>query len=121
MPQCSDAKLFQVLSREARQDPLVNLILAEDCLVLLKAQAPQPDHNVHDGAQSGVANHGPAPRGYLADKLHVTGLASLRVGALAAGWQRAARQCAGVAEQEAAVRRGQRVAAEAHRAEYAEG
>ena len=50
MPQCGDAKFFQVLSREARQDPLANLILAEGRLVLLKAQAPQPDHDVHDSA-----------------------------------------------------------------------
>jgi hypothetical protein len=52
MPQCGDAKLFQVLSREARQDPLVNLVLAEDRLILPEAQAPQPDHDVHDSAQT---------------------------------------------------------------------
>ena len=52
----ADAKLLQVLVREAREDRLVYLILAEGRLVLPEAQAPQPDHNVHDGAlQSGAA------------------------------------------------------------------
>src|SRR6516162_5184939 len=46
---CSDAKLLQDLVRQARQDRLVNLILAECRLILPEAQAPQPDHNVHDG------------------------------------------------------------------------
>ena len=54
MPQCGDAKFFQVLSREARQDLLGYLILAECRLVLPEAQAPQPDHNVHDGAHSAL-------------------------------------------------------------------
>jgi hypothetical protein len=41
---------LQVLRREAWQDLFANLILAECGLVLPKTQAPQPDHNVHDGA-----------------------------------------------------------------------
>ena len=57
MPKGRDAKLLQVLVRQARENRLVYVILAEDRLVLAEAQAPQPDHNVHDGApQSGVAH-----------------------------------------------------------------
>ena len=52
MPQSSYAKFFQVLGREARQDPFGNFILAEDRLVPFEAQAPQPDHHVHDGAHN---------------------------------------------------------------------
>jgi hypothetical protein len=33
-----------------RDDRLVNVVLAECCHILPKAQAPQPDHDVHDGA-----------------------------------------------------------------------
>ena len=56
VPECCDAKLLEVLVRQARENRLVYLILAECRLVLPEAQAPQPDHNVHDGApQSGVA------------------------------------------------------------------
>ena len=40
--------------RQAREDRLVNVVVAEYRLVLPKAQAPQPDHDVHDGAQSGL-------------------------------------------------------------------
>src|SRR5262249_32028954 len=47
---CSDAELLQDLVRQAREDRLVNLILAECRLILPEAQAPQPDHDVHDGA-----------------------------------------------------------------------
>ena len=36
---------FQVLSREDRQDPFVDLILAEDSLVFPKAMAPKPNHD----------------------------------------------------------------------------
>ena len=57
MPKGGDAKLLQVLVRQARKDRLVYFILAECRLVLPEAQAPQPDHNVHSGApQSGVAH-----------------------------------------------------------------
>ena len=41
---------FQVLSREARQDPFVDPILAEDSLVFPKAKAPKPNHDVHHRA-----------------------------------------------------------------------
>ena len=47
-----DADVFQVLRRKIRQDRFVYLVLAERCLILSKAQAPQPDHNVHDGAHN---------------------------------------------------------------------
>ena len=47
---CCDAKLLQSLVRQARENRLVYVILAEDRLVLPEAQAPQPDHDVHDGA-----------------------------------------------------------------------
>jgi hypothetical protein len=52
-----DAKLLEVLSRQARENRLVYVILAECRLILPEAQAPQPDHNVHDGAPKlGVAD-----------------------------------------------------------------
>ena len=68
MPERRDAKLFQVFRRQARKNRLVNLILAERSLILSKAKAPQPDHDVHDGAQAppwsisslgGPGGHGP--------------------------------------------------------------
>jgi hypothetical protein len=52
MPGCGDAKLLQVLVPQARENRLVFVILAEDRLVLAEAQAPQPDHDVHDGAHN---------------------------------------------------------------------
>ena len=52
MPKRGDAKLLQVLVRQARQNRLVYVILAEDRLVLSEAQAPQPDHNVHSDADN---------------------------------------------------------------------
>ena len=48
----TDAKLLQVLVRQARENRLVYLIFAECSLILPEAQAPQPDHNVHDGARN---------------------------------------------------------------------
>ena len=65
VPKRRDAKLLQVLVRQARENRLVYLILAECRLILPEAQAPQPDHNVHDGAPySGVAHiMVPAPKG----------------------------------------------------------
>ena len=50
MTQRRDAKLLEVLRRQVGQDRLVYLVFAEDRLVLPEAQAPQPDHNIHDGA-----------------------------------------------------------------------
>ena len=58
MAQRRDAKLLQVLGRQVREDRLVNVVIAECRLILPEAQAPQPDHNVHDGApQSGGGVH----------------------------------------------------------------
>jgi hypothetical protein len=50
MPKCGDAELLQLLVRQARKNRLVYLILAECSLVFPKAKAPQPNHNVHEGA-----------------------------------------------------------------------
>src|SRR5262249_41337526 len=58
-----DAKLLEVLCRQVREDCLVNLILAEDCLVLPEAQAPQPDHDVHDSAPNSGLLHIIVPSG----------------------------------------------------------
>jgi hypothetical protein len=44
---CGDTKLLQGLVRQVRKERFVNLILAEDRLILPEAQAPQPDHDVH--------------------------------------------------------------------------
>ena len=52
MPERCDAKLLQVLFRQARKYSLVYLIFAECRLILPEAQAPQPDHNVHEGAHN---------------------------------------------------------------------
>src|SRR6476646_4311401 len=52
MPECRNAKLLQVLFRQARKNRLVYLILAECRLILPEAQAPQPDHNVHACARN---------------------------------------------------------------------
>ena len=52
MPECGDAKLFEVLGGEVREDPFVDLVVAEGRLVFFKAQAPQPHHDVHDGAHN---------------------------------------------------------------------
>ena len=64
MPECGDAKLFEVLGGEAREDPFVDLVVAESRLVFFETQAPQPDHNVHDGCPSimGGADHLPGKR-----------------------------------------------------------
>ena len=47
-----DAEVLQVLRRQVRQNRLVYLVLAECRLILPEAQAPQPDHDVHDGAHN---------------------------------------------------------------------
>jgi hypothetical protein len=44
MPNRRDAKLLQVLVRQARKNRLVYLILAECRLMLPEVQAPQADH-----------------------------------------------------------------------------
>src|SRR4029077_13537981 len=40
-------------------------VLAKRCLILLEANAPQPDHDVHDTFRKlrGVVQRGPAPEG----------------------------------------------------------
>jgi hypothetical protein len=48
LTRCPNAKLLEVLVRQARENRLVYVILAEDHLVLGELQAPQRDHNVHD-------------------------------------------------------------------------
>jgi hypothetical protein len=50
MPECGDPKRFQVVSREAGQDPFVDLVLAEGGLISFEAQAPQPHCHIHDSA-----------------------------------------------------------------------
>ena len=57
MPDRRDAKLLQGLVRQARKNRLVYLILAECRLILPEAQAPQPDHDVHTGAQKLAVAH----------------------------------------------------------------
>ena len=52
-----DAKLLQVFSRQVRQNRVVDVVLAENSLVLSEAQAPQPDRDVHDEAPSSVLEH----------------------------------------------------------------
>jgi hypothetical protein len=66
MPECCDAKLLQVLFRQARKNRLVYLILAKCGLILPEAQAPQLDHNVHDGARPFrvAVHHDPRPKGF---------------------------------------------------------
>ena len=65
MTKRGDTKLLQVLVRQAWENRLVYVILAEDRLILPEAQAPQPDHNVHDGAPSigGGVHHLPGKQG----------------------------------------------------------
>jgi len=48
----ADAKFLQVLRRQVRENRLVYVILAECRFILPEAQAPQPDHNVHNGAHN---------------------------------------------------------------------
>jgi hypothetical protein len=50
MPDNSDTKVLQVLRGQARQDRVVDLILAECRLVSFEAEPPQPTSDVHDGA-----------------------------------------------------------------------
>ena len=46
---CCDAKLLQVLLRQPWKNRLVNLVLAERSLILSKAKAPQPRHDIRWG------------------------------------------------------------------------
>jgi hypothetical protein len=47
VPERGNPKLLQVLVCQARENPFVYVIIAEDRLILPVAKAPQPDHNVH--------------------------------------------------------------------------
>jgi len=42
-----DAKFFQIIGRQLRQDAQVDLVLAESLLVSLQPEPPQPPPNVH--------------------------------------------------------------------------
>jgi len=57
MPDDTDAQILQVLSRQARKNRFVNLVLAERCLILPKAKASQPNDDVHDGAPNSGLPH----------------------------------------------------------------
>jgi hypothetical protein len=59
MPDRSDAEFPQVLRRQARQDRVVDLILAECRLMLFEAKPPQPTSDVHGGAPVRLAVHDP--------------------------------------------------------------
>ena len=57
MPDDDDTQVLQVLRRQARQDRLVDCVLAECCLILFEAKAPQPTSKVHDGALTPADAH----------------------------------------------------------------
>ncbi len=57
VPECRNAKLLQVLSRQARKNRFVNLVIAERGLILSKAKSPQPDDDVHDLGSSSKPEH----------------------------------------------------------------
>src|SRR5262249_51773631 len=44
----TDADFLQVLLCQVGKDPLVDFVVAECRLVFFEAQAPQPDHDVHN-------------------------------------------------------------------------
>jgi hypothetical protein len=48
----TNADFLEVLLGQVRENPLVDLVVAECRLVFFEAQAPQPDHHVHDGAHN---------------------------------------------------------------------
>ena len=74
MPERGNAKLFQVLLRQAREDPFVYLVIAERSLIPSKAKAPQPNHNVHDGGLTLPSTHDrPNEKGCPAQVLLVSG------------------------------------------------
>jgi hypothetical protein len=50
MPECRDAKLLQVLSRQAPENCFVYFVFAEGPIIFFEAQAPQPSSEVHEGA-----------------------------------------------------------------------
>jgi hypothetical protein len=48
----TNADFLQVLLGQVREDPFVDLVVAESRLVFFEAKAPQPNHNVHEGAHN---------------------------------------------------------------------
>jgi hypothetical protein len=70
------ADFLQVLLGQVREDPFVDLVLAESRLVFFEAKAPQPDHDVHNSAPNSGLLHiivvrGECPGGH---ELLVTGV-----------------------------------------------
>src|SRR4029077_9631492 len=59
--------LPQGLRRKVRPDHLVDLVLAECCLVSFEAQAPQPTTDIHDRALDGRAYDHPLETARLDD------------------------------------------------------
>src|ERR1700749_5123399 len=55
----SDAKILQVLSRQPRQDRVVDLILPEGRLILFEAKLPQPTSDVHGATPVRLPLHDP--------------------------------------------------------------
>jgi hypothetical protein len=49
MPDSNDAKVLQVLRRQARQDLLIDLVFAERRLIPFETKAAQSMTEVHDG------------------------------------------------------------------------
>src|SRR4029079_448360 len=47
MPDKSNTKILQVLRRQTRQDRVIDLVLAEGCLIMFEAKLPQPTSEVH--------------------------------------------------------------------------
>src|SRR6266436_616246 len=43
----TDAEILQILGRQARQDPCVDLVRTEGRLVLVEPEAAQPSPNIH--------------------------------------------------------------------------
>jgi hypothetical protein len=50
VPNDADAQVLQVFSRQAQQNRVVDLVLAECCLIPFEVKAPQPTSEVHDSA-----------------------------------------------------------------------
>jgi hypothetical protein len=47
MADCGDAKFFQIVGRQLRQDAQVDLVVAESLPVSFQPEPPQPAPNVH--------------------------------------------------------------------------
>ncbi len=47
MPDQGDAKILEIIGRQARQDRLVDLVISEGRRIALKTQILQPLRNVH--------------------------------------------------------------------------